>query len=91
MVFSLLVIGSFFLLNSYNNIIPALNRVVFFSISSFIFEQVDKQIGPKGFIFYPFFLLLFFFILICNLLGLVPFSFSPTAHMAFSLFFSIII
>jgi len=24
-------------------------------------------------------------------LGLVPFSFSPTAHMAFSLFFSIII
>src|SRR5690606_10096336 len=91
MLFSLLVILCFFLVNSYNALIPALNRVFFFSVSSFIFEQVDKQIGYKGFVFYPFFLLLFLFILICNLLGLVPFSFSPTAHIVFSLFFSMVI
>lgn len=91
MLFSLLVILCFFFVNSYNALIPALNRVFFFSVSSFIFEQVDKQIGYKGFVFYPFFLLLFLFILICNLLGLVPFSFSPTAHIVFSLFFSMVI
>jgi len=91
MLFSLGVLACFFLLNSYNAIIPALNRVFFHSVSSFIFEQVDKQIGHKGFIFYPFFFLLFFFLLLCNLLVLVPFSFSPTAHIVFSLFFSIII
>jgi len=89
--FSLLVIYIFFLINTQNSLIPTFNRIFFFSISSFVFEQVDKQIGAKGFVFFPFFLLLFLFILISNLLGLVPFSFSPTAHMVFTLFFSIII
>ena len=89
--FVLFIIFSFFLLNSYNSIIPTLNRVFFHTLSAFVFEQVEKQIGVKGFVYYPFFFLLFFFILICNLLGLVPFSFSPTAHMTLTFFLSLVI
>lgn len=90
-LFSLLIVWIFFLLNMSNSILPFLNRVLFIKLLAFVFELVDKQIGVKGFAFYPFFLLLFLFILICNLLGLVPFSFSPTAHLVYTLFFSIII
>lgn len=89
--FSLFLIAIFLYINMYNTILPVVNRVFLIKLFEFVFELVEKQIAPKGFIFYPFFLLLFLFILISNLLGLVPFSFSPTAHLVFTLFFSIII
>jgi F-type H+-transporting ATPase subunit a len=46
----------------------------------FIFDMVDEAIGPAGRPLYPLFLGLFFFILVGNLLGLVPGFTSPTAN-----------
>jgi F-type H+-transporting ATPase subunit a len=40
------------------------------------------QIGPEGKKFFPFVFTLFFFILFGNLLGLLPFSFTFTSHIA---------
>lgn len=90
-LFTFLVIVSLVVFNLKNSVIPVVNRVVLASLFNFVFELVEKQIGRKGFPFFPFFLLLFLFILVCNLMGLVPFSFSPTAHLVLTLFFSIII
>lgn len=89
--FTFAVIFVLVVFNLRNSMVPVLNRVVLTSLFNFVFELVEKQMGEKGFAFYPFFLLLFLFILVCNLLGLVPFSFSPTAHLVLTLFFSVII
>jgi F-type H+-transporting ATPase subunit a len=40
------------------------------------------QIGPEGRRFFPFIFTLFFFVLMGNLLGLLPFAFTYTSHIA---------
>jgi F-type H+-transporting ATPase subunit a len=48
----------------------------------FIYNMVSEQIGHEGRKFFPFVFTLFFFILFGNLLGLLPFSFTYTSHIA---------
>ena len=45
-------------------------------------EVVLPTIGKEGLRFLPFFLTLFFFILVCNLLGLVPYGSSATGNVS---------
>src|SRR5205809_759846 len=54
---------------------------------------VISQISAKGQIYFPFIYSLFIFILINNLLGMVPYSFASTSHfiLTFSLSFSIVL
>jgi F-type H+-transporting ATPase subunit a len=47
----------------------------------FIFDLVDDMVGPDGSRLYPLFLGLFLFILVGNLIGLVPGFSSPTANL----------
>jgi F-type H+-transporting ATPase subunit a len=54
-----------------------------------IFSIVQGQIdAKKGQIFFPFMYTLFTFILINNLIGLVPYSFAATSHFALTFFLS---
>jgi len=46
----------------------------------FIRNMVDQNIGPDGHPFIPLLFTLFYFILTCNLLGLLPGSFTPTSQ-----------
>jgi F-type H+-transporting ATPase subunit a len=46
----------------------------------FIAGMVRDNVGAAGKQFFPFILTLFVFILFCNVLGLVPYSFTPTSH-----------
>ena len=48
----------------------------------FLYRMTVDQIGPEGKRFFPFIFTLFFFVLMGNLLGLVPFSFTYTSHIA---------
>lgn len=48
----------------------------------FINRMVTDQIGAEGKRFFPFVFTLFFFVLFGNLLGLLPFSFTYTSHIA---------
>ncbi len=48
----------------------------------FVYNMAVDQIGPEGKRFFPFVFTLFFFVLMGNLLGLVPFSFTYTSHIA---------
>jgi len=45
-------------------------------------QMAVDQIGPEGKRFFPFVFTLFFFVLMGNLLGLFPFSFTYTSHIA---------
>jgi F-type H+-transporting ATPase subunit a len=48
----------------------------------FIYNMCSDQIGHEGKRFFPFIFTLFFFVLLGNLLGLLPFSFTYTSHIA---------
>jgi F-type H+-transporting ATPase subunit a len=48
----------------------------------FLYRMAVDQIGPEGKRFFPFIFTLFFFVLMGNLLGLIPFSFTYTSHIA---------
>jgi len=46
----------------------------------FVASMVRDNVGNAGKKYFPFVLTLFVFILFCNVLGLVPYSFTPTSH-----------
>jgi F-type H+-transporting ATPase subunit a len=46
----------------------------------FIANMLRDNVGDAGKKYFPFVFTLFMFILFCNLLGLVPYSFTPTSH-----------
>ncbi len=47
-----------------------------------ILGMAEGSIGPEGRRFFPFIFTLFFFVLMGNLLGLLPYSFTYTSHIA---------
>lgn len=49
-------------------------------IYGFILNLIDETIGMKGRKYFPFIFTLFMFILIGNLIGMVPYSFTYTSH-----------
>lgn len=64
------------------------------SIYSTIYSIVINQINAnKGQMFFPFISALFIYILINNLVGMVPYSFAPTSHfiLTFSISFTVVI
>ena len=64
------------------------------SIYSTVYSIVINQINAKkGQMFFPFIFGLFIYILINNLVGMVPYSFAPTSHfiITFSLSFTVVI
>ncbi len=48
----------------------------------FVYNMAVDQIGPEGKRYFPFIFTLFFFVLMGNMLGLVPYSFTYTSHIA---------
>jgi F-type H+-transporting ATPase subunit a len=48
----------------------------------FVYRMAVDQIGPEGKRYFPFIFTLFFFVLMGNLLGLIPFAFTYTSHIA---------
>src|ERR1700761_2084 len=64
------------------------------SIYSTVYSIVINQINAnKGQMFFPFIFSLFIYILINNLVGMIPYSFAPTSHfiITFSLSFTVVI
>lgn len=47
-----------------------------------ILKMCTDQIGPEGRAFFPFVFTLFFFVLMGNLLGMMPYAFTYTSHIA---------
>jgi len=61
-------------------LIPEIWQYFFESLYNFVFGLIKQQIGPRGYIYFPFIFTLFTFILFCNLLSLTPFSVALTSH-----------
>lgn len=65
-------------------------ETIYDTVYSIIASQIDPK---KGQIYFPFIFALFIFILVNNLIGMIPYSFASTSHfiLTFSLSFSIIL
>ena len=55
----------------------------------FVLDLLTEQASIKARNYFPALFSVFFFILITNLLGLTPFGFTPTGHIAVTLFISL--
>lgn len=95
-----LVIGLFLVLSlnvlatNYNKVVSNNWSISQESLYATIHSIVTNQINPtKGQIYFPFMYSLFVFILINNLIGLVPYSFASTSHfiLAFALSFTVVL
>lgn len=58
------------------------------AVHEFVVGMVDENIGPKGRPYVPFIFSLFIFILAANLIGLFPYSFTVTSHIAVTFAFA---
>ncbi len=94
------MIGAFFILapsllsTNYNKLVGNNWSIGQESLFATILSIVTNQINPKnGQVFFPFIYALFIFILMNNLIGLIPYSFAATSHFAltFSLSFTIVL
>jgi F-type H+-transporting ATPase subunit a len=87
MVITLLLIWLFMLGGMKRQLVPGRWQAAAEGLTGFIQSMVDVNIGPKGKRFTPYIFSLFTFILIANLLGLLPIgivpglhAFTPTSH-----------
>lgn len=89
------IIFMFYLLaTNYNLSTPNSWSISQESIYSTVYSIVVNQINAnKGQMFFPFMSALFIYILINNLVGMVPYSFAPTSHfiLTFSISFTVVI
>jgi F-type H+-transporting ATPase subunit a len=58
-------------------------------VYEFIINIVVQQIGNKGLVYAPFCLTLFLIILVSNLIGLLPYAFTPTSQLAMTFFLAL--
>lgn len=94
MITTVIIFMLYILATNYNIVIPNNWSLSVESIYATVFSIVVNQINAKkGQMFFPLILGLFMYILINNLVGMVPYSFAPTSHfiITFSMSFTIVI
>jgi len=67
------------------SLIPSKLQVIAEGIYNFVIDMVKNSIGNEGNKFFPLVFSLFTFILICNILGMTPYSFTATSQVAVTL------
>ena len=89
----IIVIYSLLAVN-YNKIIPnnwsISQETIYSTVHSIVINQINSD---KGQLYFPFIYALFIFILVNNLIGMVPYSFASTSHfiLTFSISFTIVL
>lgn len=80
----------FFWLGSRNaGLVPGRWQVALEGLTRFSDNMIEQAIGPKGRAFRPFVFALFLFILVANVIGLVPYSFTVTSHIVVTVAFAL--
>jgi F-type H+-transporting ATPase subunit a len=94
MITTMIIMMMYILASNYNIITPNNWSISIESIYATVFSIVINQINAKkGQMFFPLISALFIYILINNLVGMIPYSFAPTSHfiLTFSISFTIVI
>jgi F-type H+-transporting ATPase subunit a len=84
--FVFILISLIFSLGLYKaKIIPTRIQYICEIIFLFVIDIIKQQAGTKGLKYLPFLFSIFILILFSNLIGLLPFAFTPTSHLLFTL------
>jgi len=67
------------------SLIPSRAQVIAESIYNFVLEMIKSGIGSEGMKFLPLVFSIFTFVLLCNLLGMTPYSFTATSQVVVTL------
>ncbi len=86
-----LVLAFFWLGSRSAEIVPNRWQAALEGMTGFVNDMVQENIGPKGRPYVPFIFSLFIFILVGNMVGLFPFSFTFTSHIAVTFAFAALI
>ncbi|HAL84357.1 MAG TPA: F0F1 ATP synthase subunit A [Rhodobiaceae bacterium] len=82
MVIAVGLIGSFMLAaSSRSALVPGRLQLMGEMAYKFIADMIQENIGTEGMRYFPFIFSLFMFILFCNMLGMLPYSFTVTSHL----------
>nr|YP_009490360.1 ATP synthase F0 subunit 6 [Gracilaria edulis]AWH62510.1 ATP synthase F0 subunit 6 [Gracilaria edulis]UAD89638.1 ATP synthase F0 subunit a [Gracilaria edulis] len=85
MFFSFLIAVLWISLSFYKNtLVPNNWQLVSEMIYSVTINMVQDNLGSKGEFYFPFIFTLHLFLLFCNLIGMIPYSFTVTSHIAFT-------
>nr|QTK22321.1 ATP synthase F0 subunit a [Pneumocystis sp. 'macacae'] len=85
------IIGFYLFTNNNDKIISNGWNLGLESIYMTVLNTVENQIGQKGFRYFPMIYSLFVFVLICNFIGMIPYSFAVTSHLVFTVALSMTI
>lgn len=75
-----IIAGVTLISTSGNNLVPGRLQSAVEAIYEFIADTVRQSAGEEGMKFFPFVFSIFAFVLVCNLIGLVPYSFTVTSQ-----------
>ena len=82
MVLAVGLIGTFMLAaSSRSALVPGRLQLMGEMAYKFIADMIQENIGNEGMRYFPFIFSLFMFILFCNMLGMLPYSFTVTSHL----------
>lgn len=77
---AVLALSYFYLALKKQEIIPSRLQISAEMVYIMITDMLEQNVGEKGRRFIPLIFTLFIFILLCNLLGMFPYSFTVTSH-----------
>ena len=80
LIAGILVLSYFILALRLKQIVPSRFQVSSEILYSLITDMLNQNVGEKGRKFIPLIFTLFMFILLCNLLGMLPYGFTVTSH-----------
>ncbi len=84
------LVSLFFLMSMSNHaLVPTRMQSMAESLYEFVRNMVHDSCGDAGLKYFPYIFTLFLFILGCNLLGMVPYSFTVTSHFAVTVFLAL--
>jgi F-type H+-transporting ATPase subunit a len=72
-------------------LIPSRVQIMAESIFSMVEEMLNQNVGTEGKKFMPLIFSLFMFILSCNLLGMIPYTFTVTSHFSVTFILAILV
>jgi F-type H+-transporting ATPase subunit a len=85
LIATLVVIAFMMFATRKRSLVPSKLQVIAEGVYNFVFDIIKSSIGDEGAKFFPLVFSLFSFILLCNILGMTPYSFAATSQVAVTL------
>ena len=91
MIISASLIILFMFIGSKEKIVPNKIQLIAEMFYSFVAKMISDTAGSKAKPYFPFIFSLFMFVLFCNMVGMLPYSFTVTSHIIVTLIMALFI